>query len=624
DAIFLLDGDRIVECNPGTVELFGHSRDTILGRSPVAFSPAVQPDGERSAEKAARLIKAASEGEPQRFEWRHVQGNEREYDAEVTLNRVELANGSFVQAIVHDITDRKTSEARTAREALRYRTLMQAALDGIHILDRDGNLLEANDRFYALLGYDPDDAPRLNVADWDAQWGRDQLLDEIGQDLRTARVFETMHRRADGTTVPVEVSAIGVDLGNEQVLYCAARDISARKLAEEERASLQRSLLQAQKMESVGRLAGGVAHDFNNLLTVISGYASLLEADAERHPGMAAKAGEIVRATNRASELTRKLLIFSRRHPDEPKVIAIDDFLRQEARMVPRLIGEHITVVPSPGAEGVRVRIDPAQLAQVLMNLVVNARDAMPEGGTLTLRTRRLQLGDEQAARHPGARPGEHVCLSVDDTGTGMSADVQAHLFEPFFTTKEVGRGTGLGLATAYGIVKQAGGFIDVESEPGRGTSMQVVLPATDHAGEHERAEQAPQIVGGRERVLVVEDEATVRELTRTCLERLGYSVIATGSPVEALSLAHAGAVFDLVVSDVVMPGMNGHRLVQELRALRSGFEVLFVSGFADTGVAGTTDVTIDPKRFLPKPFSPAALGHRVRSLLDQRVRDRG
>ncbi|MGE3274982.1 MAG: PAS domain S-box protein [Vicinamibacterales bacterium] len=618
DAIFLIDGDRIVDCNAATGRLFGASVDAVIGSSPMAFSPAVQPDGERSHDRADRYLRAAAGGEPQEFEWRHVTSDGVALDTEVVLTPVEIGGQRFVQAIVHDITERKVAEAQTASQAARYRSLMQAALDGIHILDHSGRLIEANDRFYELLGYDPADPPtELRVTDWDPTRETEASFEAVGRDLLFARTFETLHRRADGTVFPAEVSAIGVTLDGERRLYCASRDITARRRAEEERVSLQRSLLQAQKMESVGRLAGGVAHDFNNLLTVISGYASLLQADTAAQPALAARAGEIVKATARATELTRKLLIFSRRHPDEPKLVALDDFVRQEARMVPRLIGEHISVVCSPQAGPARVKVDPAQLAQVLMNLVVNASDAMPDGGTLTLRTLVERVDEPEAARRPGAQAGEYVVLAVADTGCGMDASVLAHLFEPFFTTKEVGKGTGLGLATVYGIVKQAGGFLEVQSAPGHGTAMRVFLPRADGAEDAPVQERAHTVIGGRERVLVVEDETMVRELTRTFLEQLGYTVLEATSPAEALAITRAGARFDLVLTDVVMPGMNGPRLVEELRTVRNGFEVLYMSGFADTGMASASAVTTDHARFLAKPFTPEVLARKVRELLD-------
>ncbi|MEW6323013.1 MAG: PAS domain S-box protein [Acidobacteriota bacterium] len=622
DAVFLADpGGRVIDCNRQACTLFGLSREQLLGVCADRVVPERQPDGTLSREKVGRLFAHALAGERVDAEFRYIGRGGGEFDAEVRMQRVDLGGQPFVQIILDDITEKKRADDRRREEALRYKTLMQASFDGIHILDETGRLVEANDRFYQMLGWDPLAPPALHVSDWDARWTADELRRDLALDLEGAQTFETEHRRADGTVFPVEVSARGISLGGARVLYCAARDLSPRKAAEAERAALQRAFLQAQKMESVGRLAGGVAHDFNNLLTVIAGYASLLVEDASPDTMAHTRAREISRATERASELTRKLLIFSRRHPDEPKVIAIDDFLQQESPLVLRLIGEHIVVSTSLDAPKTHVRVDPSQLGQVLMNLVVNARDAMPEGGSLHLSTATVPVPSRGLKLPPGVRPGAYARLAVTDSGTGMTPEVIAHLFEPFFTTKEVGKGTGLGLATAYGIVQQAGGFIDVKSTPGVGTTMSVLLPVVPTMASAESDDPRSIVVGGHESVMLVEDEPAVRELTLTVLQRLGYEVAAAPHPEEALRIAREGRRFDLVVTDVVMPGMNGRRLVEELQRILSPFEVLYVSGFADTGVTGTDAAFADQAHFLAKPFSPASLARKVRELLDTRRR---
>jgi two-component system cell cycle sensor histidine kinase/response regulator CckA len=397
------------------------------------------------------------------------------------------------------------------------------------------------------------------------------------------------------------------------------REIGRQRAELADTPSVERTTQQAQKLESVGRLAGGVAHDFNNLLTVICGYASLISEDSETSPHVRARVDEILRASARAKELTDKLLILSRRHPNEPRPIDVDDFVRQEARMMPRLIGEHITIVLRLGTAASFVRIDPAQLTQILLNLVLNARDVMPDGGTLTLATSLETVDAPRPTFQSGSHPGEYVRISVGDTGPGIDRDAQAHLFEPFFTTKAPGKGTGLGLATVFGLVQQAGGFLEVETGHGSGTTMTVFLPQAPSGVATESPGIADHIRGGDEVILVVEDDPSVRMMTCTVLAGFGYRIVQSDGPQGALQLMRDGLRPDLIVTDVVMPAMNGRRMIGELQRLASDFEVLYASGFADAGLPGTTELHAEPARFLGKPFTPAALASKVRDLLDAR-----
>jgi len=398
------------------------------------------------------------------------------------------------------------------------------------------------------------------------------------------------------------------------------RDITERKRSGEALRQSERQFRQAQKMEAVGQLAGGIAHDFNNLLTVIIGRSEIL-LDRPECAGPPRRDVELIQRTaERAADLTRQLLAFSRKQVLQPKILDLNSVVSGMATMLRRLIGEHIDLVLEPGIGLGSVRADPAQIEQVIMNLVVNARDAMAEGGTLSIRTGNAVLDDGFVGGHPGARPGPSVLLAVADTGSGIEVEVQAHIFEPFFTTKEQGKGTGLGLSTVYGIVKQHDGYIAVDSEVGRGTTFTIYLPRVEHAIEPVADGAGPVgSPGGEETVLLVEDEGDVRELAREILERSGYTVVEAANGPEALRIAarHEGAIH-LLLTDVVMPQMSGRELAQRLVRTHPEMRVLYTSGYIDESIMRRSMIDQDPA-LLKKPFSADALVRRVRAVLDER-----
>jgi two-component system cell cycle sensor histidine kinase/response regulator CckA len=371
-------------------------------------------------------------------------------------------------------------------------------------------------------------------------------------------------------------------------------------------------------MEAVGQLAGGVAHDFNNMLTVITGYSETLSRQLAPEDPRGEEVAEIRKAAERAATLTRQLLAFSRRQMLAPRVLDLNTVVAEHARMLPRLIGEDIDLVTVLRPAVSRVRVDRGQLEQVLMNLAVNARDAMPHGGRLTIETSQTTVDEAFAARHRPMSPGEYVVLAVSDTGCGMDLDTQAHLFEPFYTTKEQGKGTGLGLATVYGIVKQSDGYIWASSAPGQGTTFQIFLPPSAAPAEDDTlASDKPAPGRGTETVLLVEDEEQVRNLAREVLRAHGYSVIEAPTAGEALELAERQVdPIHLLVSDVVMPGMNGRELALRLTGRCPGLKVLLMSGYTDRGfeLYGLTELGLD---FIQKPFKPTDLLQKVRELLD-------
>jgi signal transduction histidine kinase/ActR/RegA family two-component response regulator len=388
--------------------------------------------------------------------------------------------------------------------------------------------------------------------------------------------------------------------------------------AYDELAETQGQLEQIQKMDAIGRLAGGVAHDFNNLLTVILGRTEILLEPLPPEDPMRRGIELIRRTAGRAAELTRQLLAFSRKQVLEPVVLDLNTVATEMKDMLGRLIGEDIALLTTPSPGLGRVKADRGQIEQVLMNLAVNARDAMPQGGRLILETAEVELDEEYARRHVGARPGPHVMLAVSDTGTGIPREIRSQIFEPFFTTKEPGKGTGLGLATVYGIVKQSGGYIEVESEPGRGTTFRIYLPRFDApSAAGDRGPRPAAATGGTETILLVEDEEGVRELARDILRANGYTVLEARNGPEALLICerHQGPL-DLLLTDVVMPRMSGRELAERLAPLRPDLRVLYMSGYTDDAVirhgvlgAGTA--------FLQKPFTPAVLVQRVRETLD-------
>jgi two-component system, cell cycle sensor histidine kinase and response regulator CckA len=398
------------------------------------------------------------------------------------------------------------------------------------------------------------------------------------------------------------------------------RDVSERKAAESERVRLQEQLQQAMKMEAVGRLAGGIAHDFNNLLTAITGHLELMRLDLAATDPVMPSVEAIGKAADSAAALTQQLLAFSRRQIIEPRVLNLNDLVAGLQRMATRLIGEDIAVETKLAPDLEAVKVDPGQFNQVLLNLVVNARDAMPDGGVLVIETSNVDLDEHYCSSHPYLKPGPFVRLAVSDTGCGMTEDVKQHLFEPFFTTKPKGKGTGLGLATIFGAVKQAGGAIEVYSEPDRGTTFKLYLPRVEAPAEKLiRETLRPDIPRGRETILLVEDEQIVRDVALAVLTRLGYRVLPAANGGEALMHAEKfDGHIDLLMTDVVMPGMNGRELAERLLQVHPGVRVLYTSGYTEDVIVhhGVVDEDLE---FIGKPYSLAALAMKVRETLDRR-----
>jgi|HubBroStandDraft_1064217.scaffolds.fasta_scaffold00056_54 two-component system cell cycle sensor histidine kinase/response regulator CckA len=510
--------------------------------------------------------------------------------------------------------DRKRNEQALRRSEVCYRSLVQTAVYGIYRSSVEGNFLDVNPALIGMLGYNSALEvlaldPQKDVFVDPAEYSR--LVDEF---RRTGRMdgFEVRWKRKDGVTITVRISGRAVAGGDEpsDVLEAIAEDITERRVLEDQ-------FRQSQKMEAVGRLAGGIAHDFNNLLMVISGYTEvLLDQLTLSHP-LHAKAEAIQQASDRATTLTRQLLAFSRKQLLELKVIDVNAIVEDMERLLRPLIGEHIELTTSLAPNIGCTRADAGQLEQVIMNLVVNAKDAMPDGGKICIRTASVTLDDSYRPENTFIKSGPYVMISVSDNGQGMDRETQVRIFEPFFTTKEKGKGTGLGLSTVYGIIKQSGGYIFVQSEQGRGTVFNIYFPRIDEPSEALGATPVSlAAAGGSETVLLVEDEDSVRQLVRETLQSRGYRVLEAANGDAALTLAasHAHAIH-LVITDIVMPGLSGHELVQKLLPARPAMKVLYLSGYAQDAFS-PADAAEAQKTFLQKPFTLQSLTRKVREIL--------
>ena len=526
--------------------------------------------------------------------------------------------GDSAEAIrLASVEYREEWQRQKAEDTLRklWRAVEQSA-DLVMITDREGMIEYVNPAFESLTGYSPGELTGQTPRILKSGQQNSELYGELWQTILAGNVFRCtmVNRKKNGDVFVAEKTITPLRDGEGRITHFISndRDITDRR-------RMENQLQQAQKMDAIGRLAGGVAHDFNNLLMVISSYAELmLDSLAPQHP-LRHNVDEIQKASRRAADLTRQLLAFGRKQMQTLQVLNLNVLIEDFSKMLPRLIGEDVELVIVAGQKLGRIKADPVQIEQILMNLVANARDAMPKGGRLVIETANLRLNDAYLQEHSIVPPGDYVLLTVGDSGMGIAPEHMAHIFEPFYTTKEEGKGTGLGLATVYGIVKQNGGFIWVYSEPGMGTTFKIYFP---------RARQAklvpppsPALEGcprGCETLLLAEDEAAVRQFTREFLSMNGYVVLEAKNGSEALALANSyKGTIDLMIADVVMPQMGGARLAAELASDRPNMRVLFVSGYAETTFQrhGAIDVTT---RFLQKPFSLKTLARKIREVLDE------
>jgi two-component system, cell cycle sensor histidine kinase and response regulator CckA len=600
----------ITEWNPRAEVIFGWPRGGALGQK---LSDLIIPLRYREAhERGLQHFLSTGEGTVlnQCMELTGLRRDGAEFPLELTISAVKHGESYVFNAFLSDLTDRMRAEEIRVRLA----SIVESSEDAIISTTLDGVVTSWNrgaERTFRYTAHETVGKKIDCLIPPDRLREESQIIERV-KDGEHVTHFETVRRRKDGkdinialTISPIE-DAMGTVMGFSKI----ARDITEQK-------GLERQLRQSQKMEGVGQLAGGIAHDFNNLLTVINSYSDMVLGELNASSLFVRNGLEQIKeAGHRAALLTRQLLLFSRQQVLEPKVLDLNEVVSNIAKLLRRLIGEDITQVLCLSPTLGRVKIDPGQIEQVIMNLAVNARDAMPEGGQLTIETENIELDNAYARKHVSVQPGPYVMLAVSDNGCGMDADTQARIFEPFFTTKEPGKGTGLGLATVYGIVKQSGGNIWVYSELGKGTTLKIYFPRVEAISELPKIAGQDELLRGSETILLVEDEDMVRALAQAILERNGYTVLVARHVHDALRFAQERPEqIHLLLTDTIMPMMNGPELAKRLRSLRPETKVLFMSGYTDKVIANTA--AGEPgNTFLQKPFTPRTLTNKVREAL--------
>jgi len=609
------DADKIVLVNSQTEALFGHAREDLLGEG-VGM---LVPDRFRdllSHHLEAYFLEPRTRPTGAKLELDGRRRDGSEFPAEISLSSIEADKGWLVTAAIRDVTERRAAEKK-------FEQFLEFAPDAIVGVMPTGEIVLVNRQAETLFGYTRDELIGKLVESLVPERFRKvhpHHRDDYFHEPRTRPMgagVELYAMRKDGTEFPAEISLSSIDTEEGTLATVAVRDVSDRAEGERERALLEQ-LHQAQRLESVGQLAGGIAHDFNNILGVIMNYAEFVADEQEPDSQALHDVEEIRRAAERAAALTRQLLIFSRREVVQPEVLDLRQVVSGLENLLRRALGERVEMETFFDEDLMAIEADPGQIEQVLVNLAVNARDAMPEGGRLLIEADNAQLDSEYAYMHPDTEPGDYVRLKVSDTGVGMDEKTIQRSFEPFFTTKGQAEGTGLGLATVYGIVTGAGGRIDIYSEPGMGTTVKIHLPASSVAPRKVEARPKERPVGRGEVVLVVEDEPDVRRMAERILTKGGYSVISTSGGEEALDVCRrADRAIHLLLTDVIMPGMLGTELVEQISTVRPELEVIFMSGYSHEVLAPRALAEQGAGAFIEKPFSASELLKAVRGLLD-------
>jgi two-component system cell cycle sensor histidine kinase/response regulator CckA len=601
----------ITSWNHGAERMYGYSASEAIGKSVNMLVPINRPD------EIADLLGRLKRGEiVDHFETLRVRKDGKEFHIEITLSPIRDALEKIVGAstIGRDISERKRREEYQSRLA----AVVESSHDAIIGRTLEGIITHWNSGAQRIYGYSVAEIIGKPSSILISPERLPEMIEMVEKVKRGQIVEESdaIRMRQDGKEIHFAQTHAPIKNGESQVVGVAtvARDITDSR-------HLEGMFRQAQKMEAVGQLAGGIAHDFNNLLGVILGYTELLLQRLDSNDPQRKDIEEIQKAGDRAALLTRQLLAYSRKQVLQPKVLDLNVVVAGTKNLLQRLIGEDIELLVSLNPELLRVKADPGQIEQIIMNLAVNARDAMPGGGKLTIETSNIMLDEKYAAQHPGTMAGSHVMLAVTDNGCGMDANTKDHIFEPFFTTKQFGKGTGLGLATVYGIVEQSIGSVWVYSELGLGTTFKIYLPCIDQVPEAEPLmETTEEVERGSQTILIVEDDAALLQVTRRSLEEAGYAVLAAGSPAEAIhvSESHPGPIH-LMVTDVIMPGINGPQLAVHLSPPRPEMKVLYVSGYTDDTIV-PYGVLEPGLAFLQKPFSLQALTRRVSEMFATRL----
>ncbi len=596
------------------------SYQRVLGYSPEELQASssfeqIHPDDRERVMNAAEEARRSGIGKTLEYRLRHKDGTWLVLESTSSVIRNEKGEPEKLVIVNRDVSERKKAEEALRRSETGYKSVVEDAPYGIYRASPAGRFLQVNPALQKMLGYELTEElfNKELPAEIFRHSGEYERLSELLTRTEEIKDVEMEWIRKDSRSITVHCSGRRVDDEHGAPAYFEvfAEDVTEKRV-------LEKQLRMAQKMEAIGRLSGGIAHDFNNLLGVIIGYSRVLKRELGEKSPLFEHALEIEKAGQRAASLTKQLLAFSRQQVLTPAVLNLNSLASDMEKMLPQLLGEDVEVTLNLAPELGNVKADQSQIEQVIMNLAVNARDAMPMGGKLKIETANVQLDEAYTRLHAGSKVGSYVLLAVTDTGTGMDATTLTHIFEPFFTTKERGKGTGLGLATVYGIVKQSNGYTGVDTAPGKGTSFQIYLPR--YAGQsvvEEPEHYSPDKLRGSETILLVEDSEPLRKLVKTFLDSAGYLVFSADSGESALEVSTSiGRPLDLLLTDVVMPGMNGRLLAEHLIPLHHGMRVLYMSGYADTFIAGHG--VLDPgTHLLHKPFTEEVFLRKVRDVLD-------
>ncbi len=606
--VYLIQEDKLVYANPKLAKIFGyHSPRLLLNKNIADLLP------EQSSHEIKKIITYLLEGKATelKYEFKAKKKDGSFIDVETFGKRIHYNGKPAVLGVILDITERKKN-IRTIQKL--SKAIEQSPVATV-ITDTNGTIEYVNPAFTEITGYTYEEVIGQNPRILKSGEMPDELYKDLWGTITKGKVWkgEMINRRKDGALIweYLIISPLFNERGEITHFLASKENITEKK-------KLENDLLQKQKMEAIGRLAGGIAHDFNNMLTVINGYSQLILHKMPKDDPLYKKIEQIYQAGERAKNLTSQLLTFSRKQIRQPDIINLNTLIHDMEKMLTRLIGEDVQIITQSDEDLWAIESDRSQLEQILLNLAINARQAMPEGGQLFISTKNIVLDESFAATHPGAKTGKHVLLEITDTGRGMDEETQKHIFEPFFTTKPTGQGTGLGLATVYGIVKQNDGYIEVKSHLNQGTSFSIYFPAAEAGFQPKKTrEEKSDDIGGSETIFLVEDDPSVRELTSKSLNYFGYKVAIATNGREALEMVKNDSFrFDLLITDVVMPEISGRKLVDLIKAKHPTLKVLFMSGYTEDQISekGVQNKEIN---FIQKPFSPLELAKKVRQILD-------
>ena len=606
--VFDCDSLRVLAVNDAAIRHYGYSRAEFLAMTIADLRP---PEDEARLRELVGINR--DENRVSVTEWRHITKSGSLINVETSSHSIVVDGHVARIAVIRDVTERRRAAETMQRLKDRYLRLIHEAPNGVTLASLDGHFIAVNPAFVEMLGYSTEaEVLAINAASIYASPDQRAALIAKMNAGQTVKREEVHLQRKDGSTIVTQFTGRIVHDAEtgEQYMEAVSEDVTEQRRVE-------RQFHQAQKMEAVGQLAGGIAHDFNNLLTVILNYSDLLAGDEGLDAEQREEAASIRQAARSAAALTRQLLILSRQQVVQPRPLDVNEIIDGVGKMLCRLIGENIKLETSLHPDTGLVKADPGQIEQVIVNLAVNARDAMPNGGKLLIESKNVTLRDSVFEHEMVCPAGDYVMLAVSDTGVGMDRATQARVFEPFFTTKEVGKGTGLGLATVYGIVKQSGGFVSLYSEPGKGAAFKVYLPRIDSEVDASTDAAPEAIRGGAETVLLVEDQPEVRQIVQLLLTRLGYRLLVAADAATALTMvATHTAQPDLLITDVVLPGMSGRELANEVTERFPAIKVLFISGYTDDAIVrhGVLEAGV---HYLEKPFTPDSLAAKVRHVLE-------